>query len=371
MLDRSRFMKEVIRVEERLFFDASSEYEYIRILWDILRNDTAFIDTVKNADASLMLPTWQDEIYQSNSILPDNFNYTTLAVDGSQIYPDRHEGTACFLVNVGSVLFKYGKSDAHVQLHSVPYLFVGDEDPLMQGSAIDYVNCAREALEFNQAVSQAHLLSNDDPMLLLFDGSLIFWHLETKDYELRMSFLRKYCTLLFALYEMRIPYASYISLPRNKDVVRLMNFAAQYHREAIGNDILLEHVNDADVMRHILPAYSYSTVFKHTAKIIEQYPEPIRPVFVYLNVGSEIARVEVPAWVANDKELLEMSLRIILNQSIKGNGYPIAIAEAHEQAVVKGPDREFFYHVIRKTAFDNQHCMCISQKSLKKRRVGI
>ena len=51
--------------------------------------------------------------------------------------------------------------------------------------------------------------------------------------------------------------------------------------------------------------------------------------FYYLNGGAEIARVEVPDWLAQDPELL-------------GLGYPVAISEAHEQAVITGHDREEF-----------------------------
>ncbi|MDP3889286.1 MAG: hypothetical protein Q8Q25_01945 [bacterium] len=55
----------------------------------------------------------------------------------------------------------------------------------------------------------------------------------------------------------------------------------------------------------------------------------------------------------------------------KGGGYPIAIAEAHEQAVVKGPDRDFFYHLLTKMSMERQHQLSVSQKSMHKRRIGI
>lgn len=57
----------------------------------------------------------------------------------------------------------------------------------------------------------------------------------------------------------------------------------------------------------------------------------------------------------------------MLDQACKGNGYPVAIAEAHEQAVVKGPDRDFFYLLINKLAYDEKKRMSLSQKSMKKR----
>jgi hypothetical protein len=64
-------------------------------------------------------------------------------------------------------------------------------------------------------------------------------------------------------------------------------------------------------------------------------------------------------------------VQIIINQAQKGRGYPVCLAEAHEQAVVKGPDREFFYHMIQKIGYDYKQRINISQKSLKKRGIGI
>jgi hypothetical protein len=68
--------------------------------------------------------------------------------------------------------------------------------------------------------------------------------------------------------------------------------------------------------------------------------------FCHVNVGTEIARIEVPAWVAEDSELFERSLGIVLAQVNKGYGYPISLAEAHNQAVVRGGDRARFFALL-------------------------
>ena len=64
--------------------------------------------------------------------------------------------------------------------------------------------------------------------------------------------------------------------------------------------------------------------------------------FYYLNGGAEIARVEVPDWLADDPELLALSHAMLVKQCELGMGYPVAISEAHEQAVITGHDREEF-----------------------------
>jgi hypothetical protein len=71
-----------------------------------------------------------------------------------------------------------------------------------------------------------------------------------------------------------------------------------------------------------------------------------RIYFCYVHVGTEIARVEVPEWVAQDTMLFNQALSLMLAQVYKGYGYPIAIAEAHNQAVVRGGDRARFFTLL-------------------------
>ena len=58
----------------------------------------------------------------------------------------------------------------------------------------------------------------------------------------------------------------------------------------------------------------------------------------------EIARVEVPDWLAEDSELLALSHVMLVRQCELGFGYPVAI-ETHEQAVISGHDREEFRRI--------------------------
>ena len=64
--------------------------------------------------------------------------------------------------------------------------------------------------------------------------------------------------------------------------------------------------------------------------------------FYYLHGGMEIARVGVPDWLADDPELLALSHAMLVKQCELGMGYPVAVSEAHEQAVISGHDREEF-----------------------------
>src|SRR5690606_20606097 len=49
--------------------------------------------------------------------------------------------------------------------------------------------------------------------------------------------------------------------------------------------------------------------------------------------------VEIPRWVAEDAGLLEFTQAVIYDQCQRGRGYPSALQEAHEQAVIGGDER--------------------------------
>jgi hypothetical protein len=69
----------------------------------------------------------------------------------------------------------------------------------------------------------------------------------------------------------------------------------------------------------------------------------------YLDSGRETVRIEVPEWVAKNPEMLDMVHAVCFDQASKGRGYPIALSEAHEHAVVRGPERSMFYQAIERS----------------------
>ena len=78
----------------------------------------------------------------------------------------------------------------------------------------------------------------------------------------------------------------------------------------------------------------------------EHYGREQQVYFYYLHGGEEIARVEVPRWVAQDEKLLALGHSLILDQCQRGQGYPTAISEAHEQAVIDTSDRLMFKRLL-------------------------
>lgn len=378
MLDRAKVMKELQGISDHLFLDFSAEYEVARSVWEKIVHDATFIHKVRAVQGKtpFLIPTWNDQLNATFSVHQAPSAYCVVAVDGSQIYPDKHQGTPCYLINIGTVMLSYGIPGYTVQFGSEPSVYSGELEEDLANSP-DMVNGKRQELEFKagiemskkfQAIAQAHNV----PYVFLFDGSLIFWHLESKDQALKDIFLSTYLASLHQLYLTKTLAAGYISLPKGKELVNLLrldlcNFDFNEHEAHKEVDNLVDTV----IADFFLEPYTRSIVFKNHASICQVYPDHLHPYFFYLHVGSEIGRVEIPAWIASDVHAVNLIASIIIDQSVKGRGYPVALAESHEQAVVKGPDREFFYQLISKIGFDKNQRLRLSQKSIKKRGIGI
>lgn len=371
MLNHAKVIKELTQITDKLFIDISPEYALAYETWKQVAQDPVFIYKVRHAQSSLLVPSWQGLVGETTQVGTAPELYRLLAIDGSQIYPDKHHGISCFLVNIGIVELAYGQEGKRVVLDSVPQLFMGDEEEGV-GVSPDIVNCKRQELEFSVGLERSLAFKNaETPFLFLFDGSLIFWHLDSKDQCIKNIFLPRYIDLLERMYQERIPMAGYISAPKSKELINLVrlklhNFVIQEH-----SPLLLEHVVDGALVRSFLKPFHRTIVFKNQSKVSESYSDHVKPHFFYLHVGNEVGRVEIPAWIAEDPAQVNLIAALILDQAHKGRGYPIGIAEAHEQAVVKGPDRDFFYHLIQKVGMDQKLHIAMSQKLIKKRGLGI
>jgi hypothetical protein len=375
VLDRSKVAQALARVSDQLFYDCSAEYTTALAVWATIANDITLSYRIReSATATFPVPSWQGVLGERLKVRNPMGAYHVLAVDGSQIYPDRHQGPACFLINIGTVALHYGARNQPVMLNSYPYIYTAQQEEDLALST-DMVNCRRQELEFSVGASEAMRLkeeiADDAPFALLFDGSLIFWLLEGKN-PLKEYFLPRYLAQLYMLYQEKIMVAGYISLPKSKEIIQLIRLVlADFDVAAAQSSQAVDHLVDTTIANFYLEPFERSTVFCNNASLSDAYPEELRPHFFYLHVGTEIGRVEIPAWIAQDARLVDHVAAIMLDQAIKGQGYPIALAESHEQAVVKGPDRDFFYHLLTKLSMEKQHIVSASKKSARKRRIGI
>lgn len=371
MLDRSKIVLALQKAATDLFVGFAQEISIVIQIWSKISTDAQFEQKVKQKKQPLLVPSWQGLLGLVTPIVPYSSSYVVVAVDGSQIYYDKHQGPPCFLINIGFIQLRYAIPGKAIICGSQPFLTVKLDESNDFGSQ-DFVNMQRENLEFSIAFEQMiHItLEEFDALsLCLFDGSLIFFHLDYKDMDLKAKFLGEYCKVLEQFYEQKMLIAGYMSLPRTKELVNLCKLElAQFDEENLQHTSAFDQVTDIDILDSCLKPYQRSIVFKSKAPISYLYPDHLQPYFCYLHVGSEIARIEFPAWIGMQEGLVNTVCSIIVDQSIKGRGYPVCLFEAHEQAVIKSVDRQFFYIMLEKLSQKQMKQYTISQKSIKKQQ---
>jgi hypothetical protein len=320
---------------------------------------------------------WRDRLFFSVALPIEPLNtrvriatapksHSVFATDGSQIAPSHHEIAYCYLINIGRIMLHYGQN-LHPLLDSIPEVYYRREDLY---ASKQWGIRTEEWMGYRRGVLEAQYLAemacrwvrppgpHTDPNLAMVDGSLIYWFLESLPQEARDQILLPLLAAWEQLKIARIPLLGYLSASRSSEAMNFLRLqACNYetpncglHCSGLEQDTtpcqLFEPLRDATFWSYLLEPGQRSPLWQSSARILDLYSTDQRIYFCYVNVGTEIARVEVPAWVVEDSSLLEQSLSIMLAQVNKGYGYPVAIAEAHNQAVVRGGDRARFFALL-------------------------
>lgn len=300
--------------------------------------------------------------------------HTVLATDGSQIAPSHHEIAYCYLINVGRVVLHYGQN-RHPLLDSLPEVFYRPEDLYQSrqwgirteewmgycrtvSEAIALAELAAEQGEKGRRGEEEGGREGNLPMLAMVDGSLIHWFLEPLPMEARDRILPPILAAWEKLRQLRIPLVGYLSAARSGEALNFLRLQTcpyeapdcQSHCPGQTEQApcqVFAPLRDTALWSLVLEPGQRGALWRSSAKILEWYGDQTI-YFCYMNVGAEIARVEFPAWVAEDAQLLETALNLTLTQVQKGYGYPVALAEAHNQAVVRGGDRARFFALLER-----------------------
>ncbi|MBA7703999.1 hypothetical protein ES703_112797 [subsurface metagenome] len=125
-------------------------------------------------------------------------------------------------------------------------------------------------------------------------------------------------------------------------------------------------VRDRELFLNLLSEGERSALFISPSKIQKHYGYH-QVYFFYIRVDDEVARVEIPRWVALNEDLLNLVHILVLDQCRRGHGYPVALSEAHEQAVVTAADRENFWQLVDSSLVEEHLPTLTSAKSQSKR----
>ncbi len=346
-----------------------------------------FLDKLARSKTSWLLAGMDDPPDRIYDLPPCPGAHTVVATDGSQIEPSNHEVAAAFLLNISSVVLPYGTGE-RAELTSQPTLYYRNTDLYMDygGQRVqvtgELLGMQRTIMEFRRLVDMARSVQRQDhPVCGLSDGSLILWQLQGKPPDYLESTLSQFLSCMEIARQARIPIAGYISRPRSRDLINALRVGlcpetmpncdrCPYRDQPQLPCAEIEGLSDRRLYDQLLQPGERSPVFDSESHILDAY-DMHRIQFFYLNVGTEVVRIELPQWVAKDGELIDLVHAVAYSQAQKGGGYPIALAEAHQQAVVRGSEREMFYEMVTTVLVRRGMRAAISPKNMRKRRMTV
>ena len=273
---------------------------------------------------------------------------TVIASDGSQIYPDRHGIALYYLVNVGAIIYRHGSGETP-DISTEPQLFFNDEAIFgEQGLLVSnkLVDAKRDVAEVDILARLSFAYTADDTRIALIDGQLTMHALELSAKE-QKQFRKEYLGSLDTLQSNGTSIAAYIDRPRGSFVLALLHLAGlgdtPITEESIRRNPFVT-LTDAQLFRE-LPAGHRSALFNQRSKANADYSQAGHQVcFFYLNTATDknpnIVRVELPRWVASDKNKFDALHAVLLQQSRLTGGYPYVLARAHELAIIPPSERE-------------------------------
>lgn len=287
--------------------------------------------------------------------------FTAVATDGSQIYPDRHVEPTCYLINTSRIAFQYGTLEAPTMKAEADFQYEGcdlaEHFDAREGRVNDeIVSALRDEQELEALLETSReTRTNGRPLVALADGTLIRWMIRgMNDRDLEEELIGRYAALLEDFRAEELPLASYVSMPGNAELINLLGVHLGMDGE--GEEDALAGLLDRWLFAETLSTGERSATFTSASRIQTRYAEADRICYFYTRVptgsaadgSGEIARVEVPQWVADDADLLDRVHSLVISECEKGEGYPMILSEAHERAVIRAPEKERFYQMIER-----------------------
>ncbi len=278
---------------------------------------------------------------------------TIVASDGSQIYPDQHGMAFYYAVNIGTVVFRHGSGQAP-QVASEPALYYTEDQVYPSGSPVnaDRISAQRDLAEMQELARLAlEEPAAGPPRVALGDGSLLIW-LRRKDIpdEQQDQILADYLGCLDRLRGEDLPVAAFVSRPRSAEVVALLYLAhlEPEERQSVTklSDTGFRGLTDRALFGFLKPGERSAFFVRGMASNRRFRDRGHAVTFFYLNTGTDLARVEVPEWVARQPARLDLVHAAVYNQCTFNEGYPYVLTRADELAVILGDEREALENLI-------------------------
>lgn len=327
---------------------------------DCLSQALAKVD-IKKYRASKPLNTSEplDGAFDPPSLPP---KATLVASDGSQILPDRHAAYLYSLINVGVVIYFHGDGLAPVQITrpalNYPGKYENSPDQFVDRGTL--VSMRRDQAEIETLAQECWThRDKSPPILAILDQRMLYWPaVGTSDEEGRrvlqawqnaMSEMR-HCGALLAGYVVRPGKQSVLTMLDTLDIEESWfdPGVLEVRDDTLG-------LTDANLFRLLLEPGQRSAVFVDVSQHNEDFRkgDPANEVcFFYINparAGRQIARVDIPMWVASEPSIVGVVQALIYDQCQIIGDYPYVLARADEIAVVGRHDQESLNTMIDNT----------------------
>jgi len=313
----------------------------------------AKVDSAKAADANIRCacPLPSGESLASSYPAPDSVIQATLiAADGSQINPDRHAAVQFGLVNVGAITMKLNSGETP-EISTDTELMYGD-DLLPNGIPMSEGMVALKR-DLAERIKLDELSKRIKGQVVTFtDGPIELWGAKGEDANSYEDFIKRYLTILSRLQSRGVITAGYVDKPSADLVLRLLEIAMADNEQIkkLREFHPLRGVSDrwlfGERENPLLPPGHRSAVFKIQSSSDKRYTGVLTLHFFYLNVGTDghpwPVRVEIPRWVVDDKEKLDILHGVLVEQCrmMGSRPYPYLLHRAHETAVVKQEEKQ-------------------------------
>lgn len=315
---------------------------------DLLRSK---VDSAKQADLNIRCAYPLNESLASSYPPPASVIQATLiAADGSQINPDRHAAIQFCVVNVGAIQMKLNSGETP-EIFTDTELLYGD-DLLPNGFPLSdgMVALKRDLAERTKLDKLSKGIQGS--VVTFTDGPIELWGAKGEDAGTYEEIVQKYLGVLSRLQGRDVITAGYVDKPSADLVVRLLEIASADNEQIqkLKEFHPLRSVSDrwlyGEQKNPLLPPGHRSAVFGIQSNSEKKYTGVLSLHFFYLNVGTEghpwPVRVEIPKWVADDKEKLDLLHGVLVEQCrmMGSKPYPYLLHRAHETAVVKMEEKQ-------------------------------
>jgi hypothetical protein len=281
---------------------------------------------------------------------------TIVATDGSQIVPDRHASFLYYLINIGAITYYHG-SGRPPDVAAFPKLsYPGDsdsaEDDVFTVSS-DLVSMRRDEREITVLADLVKRVQGEPgPKLGILDQRLLYWPIGNSARIHGERIVFEWQKAMSEINDAGGWLAGFIDRSGKHSVLAMLH---TLDLENSGRTIKDLYAFDADIYGGLSDTDLFDVLLGHeerSAVFVDislhnktfKLRDPGNEVCLfYLKTGpgdGQLARVDIPMWVAGKKEALNSVHALLVDQCRIIGNYPYVITRADEIAVVGRRDQE-------------------------------